>query len=107
MFLCYVKKHTGGTYRILNLRTKRIVLSCDIRGIKKTYRQYISRKENTKEDTNILQDEYNSYNWDHVKNDSVKTEVNTENVKSEGNLKTEQDYRGDGDVQKTINSVSF
>ena len=37
----------------------------------------------------------------------VKTEVKTENYKSEENVKTEQDYRGGEDVQKTIKSVSF
>ena len=31
--------------------------------------------------TYILQDGYKSYNWDHIKNDLIKTEVKTENVK--------------------------
>ena len=42
MFLGYVKNHTGGTYRMSNLRTKCIVLSCDVIWIKKTYREYVS-----------------------------------------------------------------
>ena len=30
MFLGYVQNHTGGTYHMLNLRTKRIALCCDV-----------------------------------------------------------------------------
>ena len=30
MLLGYAQNYTGGTYRMLNLRTKRIVLSCDV-----------------------------------------------------------------------------
>ena len=37
MFLGYVQNHTGGTYRMLNLHTKHIVLSRDIIWIKKNY----------------------------------------------------------------------
>ena len=37
MFLGYAQNHTGGTYRMLNLHTKHIVLSRDIIWIKKNY----------------------------------------------------------------------
>ena len=71
MFLGYAQNHTGGTYRMLNLHTKFIVLSRDIIWPKKTYGQYVSRKENTKSETYILQDEGKSYDWDHLKTDPV------------------------------------
>ena len=37
----------------------------------------------------------------------VKNEVKTENTKNEENNMTKQDYRGEEDVQNTINIVSF
>ena len=37
----------------------------------------------------------------------VKNEVKTENVKTEENVKTDQYYRGEEDVQKNINNVYF
>ena len=78
MFLDYALNHTGGTYRMLNIRTKRIVLIRDVIWLIKTYGEYVSRKENTKANTYIFQDEYKSYKWGFVKTDTVKTEVNTE-----------------------------
>ena len=66
----------------------------------------MSRKENTKSHSYILQIQDESYKWDHVKIDPAKNEVNTENVKNEENVKTKQDYREEEDVQKTIKSVS-
>ena len=45
MFLCYAQNHTSGTYRMLNLRTKYIILRRDIIWLKKTYGQYVPRKE--------------------------------------------------------------
>ena len=80
MFLGYAQNNTGRTYRMLNIRTKRMVLIRDIIWLDKTYGKYVSRKENTKADTYILQDEDDSYNWAHVKIDPVKNEVKTENV---------------------------
>ena len=44
MFLDYAKNHTGGKYRMLNLRSKRILLSHDVIWINKTQGEYISRK---------------------------------------------------------------
>ena len=35
MFLGYAKNHTGGTYHMLNLRSKRIVLSHEVICVKK------------------------------------------------------------------------
>ena len=37
MLLGYAQNHTGGTYHMLNLGTKRNVLSCDVIWSKKTY----------------------------------------------------------------------
>ena len=54
MFLCYTKNHTGGTCRMLNIRTKRIVLIRNIIWIKKTYRVCVSRKVNIKAYSYIL-----------------------------------------------------
>ena len=79
---------------MLNPHTKRIVLSHDVIWLKKTYRQYVSRKENTKADTYILHDEYNYYNWYHVKIVPVENEVKTEDIKTEEKVKTEQDSGG-------------
>ena len=54
----------------------------------KTYGEYIPRKVNIRLNIYIRQYEDNSYNWDNVKMDPVKTEVNTEYVKTEQNIKT-------------------
>ena len=106
MFLDYAKNHAGGKYRMLNLRGKRILLSCDVTWIKKTYGEQISRKK-TQADTFIQLDEDESYNWAHVKIDPVKNEVRTKNIKTEENVDTEQDSRGRGDEQKNIKIISF
>ena len=37
----------------------------------------------------------------------VKTEVKTEDFKTEQNVRTEQDYRGEGDTDKANKTVSF
>ena len=83
---------------MLNLRIKFILLSHDVIWLNKTYGEYVSRRENTNSNTYILQYEYKSYNWDHVKIDSFKTEVKTENVKTEENIKTKKDSRMEEDV---------
>ena len=62
MFLGYTQNHTGGTYRMLNLCTKHIVISHDVIWLKKTYGEYVPRKENTKADTYIIQNDDESYN---------------------------------------------
>ena len=59
----------------------------------------ISRYENTKADTYILQDEDGYYNWEHVKFDPFNTEVKTGNVKTEEKIKTKQDSRWEECVQ--------
>ena len=41
MFLGYAQNNTGGTFHMLNLHTKRIILSCDIIWLKKTYGEYV------------------------------------------------------------------
>ena len=41
MLLGYAQNYTGGTYCIFNLRTKYIVLICDIMWINKPYQYYI------------------------------------------------------------------
>ena len=107
MFLGSAKNNTDGTYRLLNLRTNLIVLSRDVIWLNKTYGEYVSRKLNIKADTYILQDEDDSYNWDHVKIDSVKNEVKPEKSKNEEKFRTKQDSRWEEDVQKTIKSISF
>ena len=43
MFLGYAQNHIGGTYHMLNIRTKIIVLSCDVIWLNKTYCAYISK----------------------------------------------------------------
>ena len=88
IFLGYVKNNTGGTLCMLNLRTKCMVLICDVIWILKTYIWYVSRKQHTKEDNYILQDENNYYNLAHVKVDPIKNEVNNENLKTEETIKT-------------------
>ena len=44
MFLGYAQKNTDSTFRMLNIRTKLIVLSRDIIWLNKTYGEYVSRK---------------------------------------------------------------
>ena len=56
MFLGYAKNHTASTYRMLNLRTKHIVLSRDDVWLNITHSEYISRKETTEASSYILQD---------------------------------------------------
>ena len=79
---------------MLNLRTKHIILSHDVIFLNRTYSEYLSRKENTKADTYIPQDEYESQNWAHVKCYPFKNEIKDETVKIEENFNTEKDYRG-------------
>ena len=62
---------------MLNLGSKYIVLRHDVIWLNKTYGECVQRKENTSADTYILQDEEKYYNWDHIKVDPVKNEVNT------------------------------
>ena len=45
MLLGYSKIHTGGTYRMSNIRIKCIILSRDIIWFNKTYREYIARRK--------------------------------------------------------------
>ena len=58
---------------------------------KNIYGEYVSRKENTKADTYILQDEYVPYNCSHVKIDPFKNEVKTENAETEENVNIKHD----------------
>ena len=51
MFLGYAQNHTGGTYCMLNICTKFIVLIHAFIWINKTYNEYVSRKEHTKDDS--------------------------------------------------------
>ena len=94
MFLGYSKAHTGGTYCMLNLLKIHLILSREIIWLNKTYGEYLPRKENTNTDTYILQDKDDPNNWAHIKIDLFNNEVSTENVKTEENVNTEQDYRG-------------
>ena len=73
---------------MLNLRTKRIVLSRDVIWLNKTHGDYVSIEENTKSNTYILQDKDGSYNWERIKIDPFKTKVKTKNEKTEENVKT-------------------
>ena len=107
MFLGYAQNNTSGTYQMLNIRTKHIILSCEVMWLEETYGEYVSRKENTKADSNILQNEYEFYKWAHVKIDPVKNEVNTENLKTEENVKTKQYSNKEVDLQNTAKRVSF
>ena len=68
---------------MLNVCIKCIILIRDIIKLNKTYGEYISRKENCKLTSYILQDEDKSNNWDYIKIDPVKTGFKTENVKTE------------------------
>ena len=77
MFLGYVQDYTVGTYRILNIRTKFIVLSRDVIWLNKTYEDCVSRKDNTEADSYILQNEDNYYKWDHLKIDPAQNENKT------------------------------
>ena len=45
MFLGYAQKYTGSTYIMLNLFTKRIVLSRGVICLNKTYDEYVPRKK--------------------------------------------------------------
>ena len=73
LLLGYAQNHIGGTYHILNLWKIYIGLSCIIIWINKNYGEYVSRKKNTKENSYILQDEYKSDIWTHIKMDPVNT----------------------------------
>ena len=72
----------------VNLGTNFIALSRDVIWINKTYVEYVSRKENTKEDTYTLQDEDKSYNWAHIQINPVNNEVKNESVKTEETVNT-------------------
>ena len=53
---------------------------------KKAYEEYVSRKENTKSETYILQDEDEYYNWANIKIDSFKNEVKSKHLKTKKTL---------------------
>ena len=67
MFIGYAQNHTGGTYRMLNLSKKLIIIIRDVICLNKKYGEYVSRKENNKLASYILQDKDRSYNWANVK----------------------------------------
>ena len=71
---------------------------------KKIYGEDLSRQEQTKADSYILQDEYKSDKWDHIKVYPFKTE----DIKSEQIVNTKQNSkRGEyvKDIHKTIKTV--
>ena len=88
---------------MLNLCTENIVLIRHVIWPNKTYGEYISIKQNTKETSYILKNKHQYYNWAYIKMDPVKTEVNTENTKTEQKVRTDQDYRG----EKTYRRLSI
>ena len=83
----YAQNNTGVTYRMLNICTKCIVISCDFIWLNKNYGEYVSRKENTKANNYILQEEDDSYNWAHVKKYFANNEVKTKTVKQKKMLR--------------------
>ena len=44
MFLGYVQNNNGGTYRMFNIHTKRIVLNHDAIWLNQNYGDYVSRR---------------------------------------------------------------
>ena len=65
MFWWYTKNHIGGTYLILNLYIKRVVLRRDIIMPKKG--KYVSISKHKKEDGYVIQDKYDSNKYDNLK----------------------------------------
>ena len=57
MFLGYAQNRTGGIYRMLNLHSIHIIIIRDDIQMNKTYREYVSRKENNSTNHYLLQDE--------------------------------------------------
>ena len=84
---------------MLNIRTKYIVLSCNIVWINKTYGDYVSIKDHTKGNKYILQYEDKLDKWSYVKINTVKTE----DMKTKQNFSTKYDSRGEEDTQNNIN----
>ena len=81
MLLGYTYNYMGGTYHMLNLYTKRIILRRDFICLNKTYGDYVSRKYHTKAKMYILQDKKKSNKQAYIKIDPAMTEVNNEDVK--------------------------
>ena len=79
MFLGYETNHIGSTYGMLNLCTKRIVLSREIIKLNKNHSEYLSKCKLAKADIYTLQDEDHSDKWAQVKIDPV----NIEDVKTD------------------------
>ena len=67
MFLVCIQNHTGGPYCMLNIYIKCVVLSRGSIYLNKTYGKYVSRKEHTKSDIYVLQDNYKYDKWAHMK----------------------------------------
>ena len=107
MSLGYAQNHTGVKYRLFIICTKRIVLSCDIIWLNKTYREYVSKRENTNKYSYNLQNEDDLYKWAHLKIDPVKNKDKTKNVKTEGKVKTKQYFNNKEEAQKIIKGFSF
>ena len=110
MFLGYAQNHTYSTHHMLILRTKRILLSRDVIWLNKTYVEYVSKREHSKDESNNLQYKYQSTARANVKNDPTRTEVNTEYVKNKKSVDNKQDNREEEYVkyaQKNIKTGSF
>ena len=93
MFVGYSQNQMDSTYPILNTETKCIVLSHGVISMNKIYSGYAPIKETTNATRYILQDEYDPDKWSNTKKYYFKTEVNTEDVKSEHNVRTKQDSK--------------
>ena len=106
MLLNFKQKSEGGTYYMLNICSKCIILSRDVACLKNKYKKYISRWEQTKANSYIIQCEDNSNKCSHIGIDPT----NTENFNMDKNIKTGKDHRWEEDtenIQNTTMTVSL
>ena len=76
IFVGYADDHAGNVYRFINIETKKIILSRDIQWLNSFWKQYNTRKDDSKK----LVDEFYPYDED----DQTQEESETEEIKNSG-----------------------
>ena len=87
----------GGTYHMLNISTKCVVLRYGVIWMNETYGKYLLIRQHMKDYYCVLQENHECNKWSDVKIYPVQNE----------NVKTEQDNRGEEYVQDTTKAIYF
>ena len=86
IFVGYADDHAGNVYRFINIQTKKIILSRDIQWLNSFWKEYMKRKDDSK---NLINDFYS-----HDEDDQTQEESETEESKEKETEETKDS--GDG-----------